>query len=118
MPSLHQEVSRLPDISEVQPYDVEKDRVLFMELKQVLEKHGASRRFGISLLHQHFDIGSNEVLCEATDAIARVQEIRPISKTELSREPHIITNWRLDLGEPLMGCVCKPINGHGHYHVP
>ena len=112
------QVPDLPHITEVDVYDEVRDRGLFDELKAVLEKHKAASRFGVTLLHQHFSLASNEVLCESTDSIARIQEVRPIPKASLADEPHIVTSWRLDLQEPLMACVCKPINGHGHYHQP
>ena len=108
------DVPPLPDIREVHPYS-DNDRALFSELKSVLERHNAAGRFGVMLLHSHFPVATNEVLCEKTDIGARHQTIAPVLKSELSKQQHIVTSWRLDLDEPLMGCICVTINGHGHF---
>lgn len=104
----------LPDIREVQSYS-DSDKALFAELKSVLERYNAASRFGVMLLHSHFPVANDEVLCESTDIGARQQTVAPVLKSELSKQQHIVTSWRLDLDEPLMGCVCVAINGHGHF---
>lgn len=48
----------LKDISEVQPYDAQEDRALFAELAQVLRKYDADDRFGVALLHDHFEVNA------------------------------------------------------------
>jgi hypothetical protein len=59
--------TRLPDIDQVIPMGPTDDQ-LMADLRCVLDQHGALERFGITLLHQHFDLGDDEVL---------VQERRP-----------------------------------------
>ena len=95
----------------------EEDTQVFQELYHVLEKHNALRRFGITLLHQHFDIADDEVLLETTDLKARIQMIQPVKKKELDGVRHIETSWRLDTGKPVMGCACID-TGSGHNHWP
>jgi hypothetical protein len=47
---------RLVDIDDVRPVDA-TDQVVFDEVRKVLARHGALQRFGLTLLHQHFDVG-------------------------------------------------------------
>ena len=63
-------MGKLRDITEVIPLS-EKDDELIQELVAVLRKHNALDRFGLTLLHQHFDIGDDEVMVESTDIEAR-----------------------------------------------
>lgn len=109
----------LTDINEVVPQSVD-DQALFNDLYDVLKKHNALKRFGIMLLHQHFDIGSDEVLLETTDKHERTQLIQPVKKSDLARLDYIETSWRLDAGpKPLMACSCiKQGNDHSHQPRP
>ena len=102
------------DIRDVEPRS-EADDVLFREVYEVLEKHKALSRYGVTLLHKHFDVADEEMLVEATDRTARVQTIRAIQKSELANEPVIETSWRLDTGYPLTTCVCV-VSGSDHSH--
>ena len=108
---------RLVDISEVMPMS-DTDQPLFSELTEVLRKHGALQRFGITLLHQHFDVAADEVLLETTDKVTRTQTIRPVSKTKLEKLDYVVTSWRLDGPKPLMACACVNDPQIGHNHLP
>jgi hypothetical protein len=90
----------LQDIDDVEPVNP-SDYACLAEVREVLKKHGKSARFGISLLHKHFDIGNDEVLLENTDRETRVQTVRPTLKTEVGRT--IETQWVL--GEEGVTCV-------------
>lgn len=106
--------SPLPHISEAIPLSGE-DKPLVDEIVRVLKKYKAERRFGLSLLHQHFDIGSDEVLVESTDEKGRIQTIKPEKKSSLAGLPVTETSWRLDTGKPMMACVCiSYADGHQH----
>jgi hypothetical protein len=84
-----------PDIDAVAPW-TENDAALFDELRAVLERHGATSRFGISLLHRHFEIDADEVLVETCDVDARTLVTRPYARHEIRTRPTIDTNWRFD----------------------
>jgi hypothetical protein len=107
------------DVDEVQPLSAE-DQQLFAELHDVLKRHGALKRFGITLLHQHFEIADDEVLLEQTDKVTRRQLIEPVKVSTLQDLQPIETSWRLDSGEPMMRCVCvtDPNNNHTHVYWP
>ena len=85
---------KLPDIREVKPFSTE-DMGCLNEIKAVLEKHNATSRFGLHLLHSHFELENDEVLVEDTDEINRVQTISPIKKSKIP-ENAMFTNWRFD----------------------
>lgn len=93
-----------PDIDDVARRD-ESDAALFAELKTVLDRHGASSRFGVTLLHKHFAIGPDEVLVETCDAEARTLVIKPYPRALALARPTIDTNWRFDIvGEVAQEC--------------
>lgn len=94
------------------------DDVLFRELKEVLERHGATHRFGITLLHTHFDVAPNEVMMEYTDITTRTQLLRPVTLAEAEAQHHIETAWSLEGDAPTMRCTCQKSNGdHGHWET-
>lgn len=66
----------VPDITEVRPVD-DADRDCLLELRAVLERHHALDRFGVNLLHDHFDVAEDEVLLEVCDVEQHTLTIRP-----------------------------------------
>jgi hypothetical protein len=111
-------VAPLVDIDQVKPLSFD-DRDLFRELHAVLERHGALRRFGVTLLHKHFDISADEVLVETTDRSTRTQTIQPVTKSEVEGLKVIETQWRLDSGSPVVVCKCvvNPSGSHDHRNL-
>ena len=108
----------LPYTNDVVPLN-EDDQSCIEEIRHVLKKHGALDRFGITLLHKHFDIDDGEVMVERTDEAAKVQTIRPYKKTELDACIGQ-TAWRLSDQSAVMGCymVCiREASGWRHAHV-
>lgn len=107
--------NRLTNIEYIQPLNSNDDAVM-ADLYDVLKKHNALKRFGITLLHEHFLIEENEVLLELTDKVTPTQKIKPFKKSEIEHLDAIETSWRLDTGKPIMNCKCVNFaNGHGHY---
>jgi hypothetical protein len=43
----------------------DRDRAVMDEVREVLAKHGALGRFGLTLLHSHFEVAHDEVLAES-----------------------------------------------------
>jgi hypothetical protein len=64
-----------PDITEVKPADA-ADMGVLAEIQDVLKRHNALGRFGVNLLHQHFDMAKDEIMVEYTDVEARTQTLR------------------------------------------
>ncbi len=113
----------LPDIDEVKPIGPADGEVL-EEIRQVLLRHNMTDRFGVCLLHKHFEIAADEVTVEYTDVEERVSRVvvEPVSNS--SGERFIQTMWRFHEGRPDMGtrCVaeCVYLKGHrrSHQRVP
>jgi hypothetical protein len=114
-------LAELPQIDEVKPWS-RADQDLFDELASVLRKHGASSRFGITLLHKHFQLADGEILVEVCDADARTLTTRPQPRTDLGTTNVIETNWRFDLPNIVsQTCwsVCEDdgVGGHPKTHT-
>jgi hypothetical protein len=110
--------SALPKIDEVAPVD-EGDRAVMDEVRSVLVKHGALQRFGLTLLHSHFDLADDEILVETVDAKERKLTIRPMPVREaMAAGDPFETSWRLDSpsGEPECLLYCfRSSDGTVHY---
>jgi len=111
----------------------EADEAIFAELRAVLVQHNALNRFGVTLLHDHFDIGDDEILVESCDPESRTLVTRPVKKAELAGEQLLETNWTLNapldaeagtMSQPLpiktCRAVCQQVRGKGHsrLHYP
>lgn len=95
----------LPDVAEVEPLS-ERDEPVLREIREVLLKHGAIDRFGLTLLHKHFELQGSEELVEEVDVERRTLVSRPMAKHEGGRA--IDTAWRFDANAvgPLPTMVC------------
>jgi hypothetical protein len=94
-----------------------QDEAVIDEVRKVLENHGALDRFGLTLLHSHFDVAPDEVLVETVDAEARTLTIRPRPKAELDEKADPIeTSWRLspDGGRECIVYCYRPKGGDFH----
>ena len=111
--------NRLKDIHDVEPIGTE-DHACLAEIREVLNRHGKRERFGVALLHKHFDLAHDEMLVEETDVEARTLTIKPIATSEAPAT--IQTIWMLLEGDnqAMMGCMqyCgKDVQGnHGSFH--
>jgi len=68
------------------------------ELREVLTRHGAVDRFGLTLLHSHFALAPDETLVEDTDEANRSQTITVVKKTAIPAGAKY-TSWRFDTHE-------------------
>lgn len=96
------------DVPKVQnALKTDADDELFQDLAEVLKRHSALDRFGITLLHKHFEIAADEALLETTDIESRKQFLTTVKRGELVTLNAIETSWRLGPdGKALWGCVC------------
>lgn len=109
--------SSLVDVDEVKPVD-DHDYAVLEEIRQVLAKHGSTERFGICLLHRHFDVAPGEIAVEYTDTASRISTVRV--------EPHgpegdyLQTMWRFGSSpEGVTFCLrrCNSSSSHKNEHV-
>lgn len=117
------DLPKLPHNSEVEPRS-DRDDAVFAELRDVLERHGALSRFGITLLHEHFTVEPEEVLVESVDEEARQERTSPAPRDSAKVAASIETSWRLDAPSGVRACerVCQqpygPNGPHIGNHVP
>ena len=69
----------LDHIADVRPID-DSDAACLNEIREVLEKHNALQRFGVSLLHRHFEVAEDEFMLETTDEVKREHWVRPVKR--------------------------------------
>ena len=72
--------SQLPDVNKV--LELGNGEKWFSELRDVLKKYGALDRFGITLLHKHFEIADDEIILETTDVKKRTLFMRPVKAAD------------------------------------
>lgn len=79
------------------------------EVRAVLARHDQMNRFGVTLLHKHFDVADGECLIETTDSDRREQSITVMRREDLDGQEVIETAWRFfpghNVGAPMMGCI-------------
>ena len=110
-------VAELPNINDV-PRITESDRECFEAVRQTLVKHGCERRFGLTLLHQHFPVAADEIMLETNDPTDRTLLMRPVKASELAEVKYRETQWRLDGEKATMSCACHTDSkgNHNHFH--
>lgn len=86
----------LPHIRDVQPLDHD-DEACLAEIETILAKYNRTARFGVAVLHKHFDVAPDEVLIERTYAEARQLVTEPTRASEVTNDL-ITTIWRFDNG--------------------
>lgn len=111
-------ISPLPNIDEVAARS-DTDDACFEDLREVLAQHNALDRFGITLLHQHFHIGGDELLVEEVDVDSRTLITRPVRQTEMAGRRVKETNWRLESDAAVGACTptsfCYVDNKNDHH---
>lgn len=92
-------------LEEIPPLTAD-DITCFSEIKEVLSKHGKLERFGITLLHKHFNFDKNEVLLETTNKENRSMVLEPkiIDSSDINT---IDTQWYLGGSIPLSLVKCR-----------
>lgn len=119
--------NHLPEIHDVMPLGTQ-DRACLEAVREVLAKHECLDRFGLSLLHKHFEMAADEILVEEVDEKTRTLVTKPVSVMVLSAdlETGIATQWhwkRNADGAFEQVCVsrCFPGNwespGHSNQHT-
>lgn len=95
------------------------DAACFRDLRDVLKKHDALKRFGVFLIHKHFEIGADEELMECTDHPGRQLTINPRKKADIDPDTSIATNWIFTDTEEIAAACCscaRNENGHQGFH--
>jgi hypothetical protein len=108
---------READIGDIDPLS-DKDAPILNALREVLVQHNALNRFGIQLLHRHFDIAEDESMVEYIDEENRTLTLR--AQSSQASDGAIITAWRFtsdNVGPmPTMACKWECPWGPGSQH--
>jgi hypothetical protein len=110
--------TKLPDVSDVEPIS-DNDRAVLEEIRAVLERYGALSRFGVNLIHRHFDLNPGEIILETTDPSERTQRSEVVKAEDILKSETVIeTQWIFCAPESTVFCVgfCDYNKGHKHHH--
>lgn len=89
------QINDLKHIDEIQSISPD-DHACLEEIREVLAKYGLLSKFGVTLLHKHFDLEDNEILLETCDNLNRTLTARPV-KIIGNTSPNLVeTVWRFD----------------------
>ncbi|VVN79575.1 hypothetical protein [Pseudomonas fluorescens] len=95
------------------------DTECFREIRDVLKRHNALQRFGVFLIHKHFDIAEDEEMTECTDHEERKLTIIPRKKADIDPEVTVPTNWIFTDTEQVAAACCecaRNSGGHQGHH--
>ena len=109
--------AQIQDMEAIERQLNESDIKCFADVREVLAKHGALERFGLMLLHKHFELKDGECLLESMDVPSRTLTVRAVEASEVTSA--VQTQWKLDSQDPLQWCsgFCNYNNGHKHGHT-
>jgi hypothetical protein len=97
-------VNRLTGIGEVERR-LDSEARLFGEIRELLKRYGVEKKYGLALLHKHFDLADDEVLVEYTDIENRTLITRPTPRSEASARNAVETIWSLESGTATTSCA-------------
>ena len=104
--------ANLKDITEINPLN-SSDASCVSEIRDVLKKYNMLDRFGLCLLHKHFDLLEGEMLVEHTDPDARTLNFQVINEGDIGPGTVYETQWRLSDDTTLMTCRSRCVTGPG-----
>lgn len=104
-----------PELEPFSPADAE----CFRDIRDVLVRHGALKRFGMFLIHKHFEVAEDEELMECTEHADRRLIITANKKADIDPDITVPTNWIFTETEEIAAACCKCAKnnqGHQGYH--
>jgi len=112
----------LRDIDDT-PGPSQEERSQLERLAAFMKREGMTARFGITLLHKHFEVEDDEMLVESCDPENRTLTIQSMKKEELAKVAggYKQTQWRYDGANGNLACVllCSNVGqGHNISHAP
>lgn len=114
------EWSSVRHIDDIEPLK-DDDFDVLTKIGELLRKRGKEGRFGVSLLHKHFDLQPGEIMYEETDLANRRLVSKIVSEKAYAQDNVIETMWRFPQGIEA-GTVCSVIcsynAGHKSCHIP
>jgi hypothetical protein len=106
-------LKHITDVKPIGPHDAP----CLDEIRDVLEKHGCLTRFGVTLLHSHFDLDPDEMMLETTNLESREHWVRPVKRSSLEQDGISVQTTVLTFSEggydQHCGCDARST---GHHH--
>lgn len=99
------EWSNVKDIDDVEPIN-NCDTDCLIEIRDVLKKHGKTERFGVALLHSHFELASDEIMLESSDSEGRTLITKPVKRSDAG-DNNVGTIWMLRDGDVTAMSWCR-----------
>jgi len=90
----------------------EKDLPLFRAIRDCLVRHSAHDKFGLYLVHKHFDVAPDEEMVEHVDFEKARVDVYPDSRDTLDMAQMVPTNWFFS--ETDHGAVSVKVAQWGH----
>ena len=111
----------IPDMgdSDLLPFSSDNDAECFREIRDVLKRHNALQRFGVFLIHKHFEIAEDEEMTECTDHEGRTLTIIPRKKADIDPSVTVPTHGIVTDTEQVAAACCECArnpSGHLGYH--
>ena len=110
----------IDDIVDMEPIGA-KDAEVLDAIRSVILEHGYEDRFGVCLIHKHFDVAEGEALLETTDELNRVSTIQVVRAEDAASAME--TAWKFERNDPIRAgrkCTVKCAGfgqtGHSRNH--
>jgi len=112
--------NHLPDIHDVRPLN-NRDRACLDAVRDVLVKFDCLDRFGVNLLHKHFEMAEDELLVEQVDEAGRKLVTKPVKldlvRADMPSAYETQWHWQQD-GQGKVALVCNLRCFPGNYQSP
>jgi len=114
--------TKLQQIEDIKPIS-DDDYEVLEELRQVLLRRGYQDRFGICLLHKHFDLKPGEAALEISNEEARISTISVVPEAEAQSAVETAWHFSADANAITAGRKCNIYcrgfaqTGHSRQHA-
>lgn len=117
--------NHLPDLHDVHDELSGEDKACLTAVSAVLAQFGRLGRFGVTLLHKHFDVAPDEILAEFVDEKGRRLETKPVKIADVAADLPGSYETQWTFGQDLNGqvyniCIVRCFGapqGHPMKHV-
>lgn len=99
-------VNKQPDIHDVE-FRQESEANAFREVRDVLRRHGLDKKYGITLLHKHFDLADDEIMVEHTDLENRTLTSKPAKIGDVPTSNLVEVTWSLEEDKTMGVCIWR-----------
>jgi hypothetical protein len=81
------------------------------QVAEILRQHGLEGKIGLSVLHEHFQVGDDELMFESSDSAHRALKFEPVKRSAIDPQDVFISIWEPSEGKA-MGCCPRTQQCH------